>query len=60
MPINQWERSIANKVKSDICDNTLTSGWYRSVSLAGETMPTTCPKNGFSCGTASPIWMKGR
>lgn len=57
--LNQWERSVANDLRNEICDNFLPSGWYRPISLAGNTMPTECIQGGFRCGTTSPLWMNG-
>ncbi|XP_071126545.1 uncharacterized protein [Mytilus edulis] len=57
--LNQWERSVANDIRKGICDNFLPSGWYRPISLAGNTMPTECIQGGFRCGTTSTLWMNG-
>lgn len=41
-----------------ICDRDLVVGWYRFQSLAGNTIPTSCPGVNY-CGTRAPVWMKG-
>ncbi|XP_076070431.1 pancreatic secretory granule membrane major glycoprotein GP2-like isoform X2 [Mytilus galloprovincialis] len=57
--IDNWKRSVANEVtdSSQICDVTLSEGWYRVISGAGELMPTVCPVGGFRCGTTAPYWL---
>lgn len=57
--IDTWKRSVANEVtdSSQICDVTLSEGWYRVISGAGELMPTVCPVGGFRCGTTAPYWL---
>lgn len=58
--INEWQRSVRNnKVETAKCDSFLKEGWYRVTSQAGEEMPTSCPKNGFRCGTIEPVWLNG-
>lgn len=57
--LNDWERSV-NNAHGSLCDFSLSNGWYRPISLVGNTMPTECPVNGFKCGTSVPIWMNGR
>lgn len=56
--LNDWERSV-NNAYGNLCDFSLSDGWYRPISLVGNTMPTECPVNGFRCGTSVPIWMNG-
>lgn len=56
--LNDWERSV-NNAHGSLCDFSLSNGWYRPISLVGNTMPTECPVNGFRCGTSVPIWMNG-
>ncbi|VDI56273.1 Hypothetical predicted protein [Mytilus galloprovincialis] len=57
--LDHWERSVNNPDIGNLCDNTLTPGWYRPISAVGNTMPTECPVGGYKCGTSSPIWMDG-
>lgn len=58
--INEWQRSVRyTEVKTAKCDSFLKEGWYRVTSLAGEEMPTSCPTNGFRCGTIEPVWLNG-
>lgn len=58
--LDNWERSVNNTEIGNLCDNTLTPGWYRPISAVGNAMPTECPQGGYKCGTSSPIWMDGR
>ncbi|CAG2217335.1 unnamed protein product [Mytilus edulis] len=56
--IDDWQRSAAFGTDTTmICDNVLTEGWYRVISHAGELMPTECPRGGFRCNTAKPIYL---
>ncbi|CAG2254629.1 unnamed protein product [Mytilus edulis] len=59
-PLNNWRRSFGNN-NTDItlCDSFLDPGWYKPISKAGNIMPTTCPKDGFRCGTIEPVWLNG-
>ena len=58
--INDPRRSTANKEGGNLCDNVLIKDnkWYRFISVAGGEMPTKAPDLN-SCGTSSPIWMRG-
>ena len=43
---------------SPLCDNTITTGWYRFIGPAGNNMPTSCvDKN--RCGTHASGWITG-
>jgi len=61
---NQPKRSYnyrfgsANSREHALCDRDLPPGWYRFQSLAGNTIPTSCPGTNY-CGTRAPVWMKG-
>ena len=61
---NQPQRSYNYRLGSSshrehvLCDRDLTPGWYRFHSLAGDTIPTSCPGVNY-CGTRAPVWMKG-
>ncbi|CAG7830632.1 unnamed protein product [Allacma fusca] len=48
----------ASRREQALCDRDLTPGWYRFNSLAGNTIPTSCPGVNY-CGTRAPVWMKG-
>ena len=41
-----------------ICDNGLSTGWYRFGGEAGIKMPTSCVSK-YRCGTNAPGWMNG-
>ncbi|CAB4066520.1 unnamed protein product [Lepeophtheirus salmonis] len=41
-----------------ICDRSLSIGWYRFESPAGNILATECPGGNY-CGTQMPVWMKG-
>lgn len=58
--LDDWQRSVNNTINGNLCDNRLTTGWYRPISLVGNSMPTECTQNGFRCGTTYPIWLNGR
>lgn len=58
--LDKWQRSVGNnKTDTTICDLFLKAGWYKPINKAGNLMPTTCPKDGFRCGTDEPIWLNG-
>lgn len=57
--LDDWQRSVNNTINGNLCDNRLTPGWYRPMSIVGNTMPTECTQNGFRCGTTYPIWLNG-
>ena len=42
-----------------LCDNNLTSGWYRFQGAAGTRMPTTCPPT-HRCGAHGTGWLNGK
>lgn len=54
------DRSTSCKDTSlSLCDNILSNGWYRiQKNDVDVKMPTTCVEQ-YSCGTVSPIWLKG-
>ena len=60
--INDVRRSAKFKRTADtsLCDRSFIKDdkWYRFDSVAGKTIPTENPGNGF-CGTYVPIWFKG-
>ncbi|CAG2192571.1 unnamed protein product [Mytilus edulis] len=60
--LNEDKRSPGHKFEPSadlaISDDRLTLGWYRIMSDAGETMPTSAPDT-FKCGTWYPIWLNG-
>jgi len=62
--INEPRRSYnyrfgsGNPREHALCDRDLVPGWYRFQSLAGDTLPTSCPGVNY-CGTRAPVWMKG-
>ncbi len=59
--INDVRRSTKFKATANrLCDRNFIQNdkWYRFDSVAGKTMPTQNPGNGF-CGTYAPIWFKG-
>ncbi|KAL9987888.1 hypothetical protein ACROYT_G002266 [Oculina patagonica] len=41
-----------------ICDNSLQTGWYRFLGLAGDRMPGTCVPS-YRCGTHAAGWLRG-
>ncbi|CAB3381945.1 Hypothetical predicted protein [Cloeon dipterum] len=54
-------RSFNQPVDEDagaLCDQELDPGWYQFRSLAGNTIPTSCPAMNH-CGTHYPIWLRG-
>ena len=55
--IDDWRRSVSKTKYDGLCDYSLIEGWYRITSIAGQQMPTVCPKNGYACGNHWPIWL---
>lgn len=60
--INDIRRSskFRQTASTNLCDRNFIKDdkWYRFDSVAGDTMPTQNPGNGY-CGTYIPIWFKG-
>ena len=45
-------------LKNLVCDNNLTTGWYRFQGAAGDRMPSKCVLK-YRCGTKHPGWLNG-
>ena len=52
------DRAQGNAVMNSLCDNNLTTGWYRFQGAAGDRMPDKCVL-AYRCGTTLPGWLSG-
>ena len=52
------DRAQWNAVRSSLCDDNLTTGWYRFQGAAGDRMPDKCVLM-YRCGTDYPGWLSG-
>ena len=51
-------RKVTYSGGNGLCDNVLTSGWYRFVGAAGSKMATSSP-GVYKCGTCATGWLNG-
>ena len=52
------DRAQGNPVVNSLCDDNLTTGWYRFQGAAGDRMPDKCVLT-YHCGTTHPGWLSG-
>ena len=56
--LSEADRVQGNTVMNSLCDNKLTTGWYRFQGAAGDRMPDKCVLS-YRCGTEQPGWLSG-